>query len=193
MNRVLLCVFSLLVVWPVASNARTEREHGAHVHGIATIDIAQEGKQLSVGFELPGINAVGYEHPPHSAAEQVQLDAALKILRSPADWFVPNAEARCRITDLDVTPNGFASPTPASGSAASSDGKSAAQHEHADIDVRYQYECEAPLNLRSIDLRLIERFPGTHEVRVNVISLNGQAQEVFSSPRAEITFAPAAP
>ena len=71
--------------------------------------------------------------------------------------------------------------------------KTADHHEHADVDIGYQFECDAPLDLRSIELRLIERFPGTHEVRVNVVSLGGQAQEVFSTARAEITFTPAAP
>jgi hypothetical protein len=190
MHRYLLCLAGLLV-WPVASNARTAREHGAHVHGTTTIDIAQDGKQLSIGFEMPGMNAVGYEHPPRSDVEQAQLDAALKILNSPVDWFVPNAEARCKITGLEVTPNGFG----ASSSAATAgvEAKSAEHHEHADVDVRYQYECEAPLNLRSIDLRLIERFPQTHEVRVNIVSPGGQAQEQFSSHQATITLSPAAP
>jgi len=190
MNRYLLCLVGLLV-WPAATNARTERAHGAHVHGITTVDIAQDGRQLGVGFEMPGMNAVGYEHPPRSAAEQAQLDSALKILNNPVDWFVPNVEARCKITAVEVTPNGFgvSSAAPAAGVETTS----AEHHEHADIDVRYQYECEAPLNLRSIDLRLIERFPQTHEVRVNVVSPGGQAQEQFSSPQDTITLSPAGP
>jgi hypothetical protein len=190
---ILAACTTALMALPVASIARVEREHGAHVHGITTIDIAQDGKQLSIGFEMPGINAVGYEHPPHSASEQAQLDAALKILRAPADWLVPNVEARCKVTKVEVTPNGFASGASAAGSGQGPDDQSPEHHEHADIDVGYQFVCDAPLNLRSIDLRLIERFPGTHEVRVNVVSANGQAQEVFSTPHAEITFAPASP
>src|SRR5450755_4753961 len=124
------CTTALMAL-PVASIARTQREHGAHVHGTTTIDVAQDGRQLSLFFEMPGVNAVGYEHPPHSAAEQAQLDAALKLLRAPADWLVPNGEALCKLANVDVTPNGFDStPSPADSKESPSD-KSPEHHEHA--------------------------------------------------------------
>jgi hypothetical protein len=184
------CV-SLLLAWPGTSSAQTQRQHGAHVHGVTTMEIAQDGRQLSVTVEMPGMNAMGFEHPPHTVAEQAQLDAALNLLHKPSDWFSPNAEARCRLTNVEVTPNGFGGSASDAG-AKPSENETANQHDHTDVDSAYQFECDAPLNLRSVDLRLIERFPGTHEVRVNIVSLSGQAQEVFSTPRAEITFAPAA-
>jgi len=176
---------------PHAANARIERQHGAHVHGVTTITIAQDGQQLSVGMEMPGVNVVGYEHPPHSAGEQAKLDAAIEVLREPGQWFVPNAEALCRVSSVEVHPNGFGDDSAPSGAAPKAN--AAAAHEHADVDVAYQYACSAPLNLRSIDLRLIERFPGTHEVRVDIVSAGGQAQEVLSTPHAEITFSPNSP
>jgi hypothetical protein len=187
-----LCA-GVLFAAPNHASAEMQRQRGAHVHGVTSMRIAQDGRLLSVTVEMPGMNAIGYEHPPHTAAQRAQLVTALDILRKPADWLVPNTEARCRLASVEVTPNGFGASAPGNSQTTTQERKEAEAHEHADVDASYQFQCDAPLDLRLIELRLIERFPGTHEVRVDIVSLSDQAQEVFSTPRAEITFTPAAP
>jgi hypothetical protein len=188
MNRLQLLFFAAAIVVSTGAMPAIQRQHGAHVHGTTTIDIAEDGKLLSFKFEMPGVNAVGYEHPPHNDEERAQLNVALAVLRAPGTWLVPNAEARCRLTQTNVEPNGFDEPKVAPAGA-----KAKGEHEHADIDVGYLFECEAPLNLRSVELDLIDRFPGTHVVNVNAALGSGQAQETFTTPHATITFSPASP
>ena len=68
-----MLIAGLISIPSIGASAAIQRQHGAHVHGTTTIDIASDGKLLSFKFEMPGVNAVGYEHPPHSAEERAQL------------------------------------------------------------------------------------------------------------------------
>ncbi len=173
----MICLSLAVLAAPLSATAA--RHLGAHVHGVTTLNIALDGQLLSIEGEMPGVNIVGFEHPPHSDAERAQLASALATLRNPAEWMKPNAEARCRVTTAEVKDDGF------------HDGAGAGQH--ADFDTRYLFTCDAPLNLRTIELSLIQHFSGTHEVRVNAVLPSGQAQEVFTTPVAAISFSPNAP
>ncbi len=170
----LSCVFHSLLV-----AAAPPRHLGAHVHGVATLNVALDGQLLSIEGEMPGVNIVGFEHPPHTEAERATLKDSEATLRNPGEWMKPNAEARCAITTAEVKDDGFRA--------------DARKGEHADFDTRYLFTCQAPLNLRTIELSLIQRFPGTHEVRVNAALPSGQAEEIFTTPVASISFSPNEP
>ena len=173
-----LGLFGVIFAFPAYTAAAT-RHLGAHVHGVTTLNIALDGQLLSIEGEMPGVNIVGFEHPPHTEAERARLTDSEATLRNPAEWMKPNAEARCKITTVEVKDDGFRADTH--------------KGEHADFDTRYLFTCDAPLNLRTIELSLIQRFPGTHEVRVNAALPSGQAEEVFTTPIAAISFSPNVP
>lgn len=41
--------------------AKTSIKHKAHVHGMAKLDVTIEGKKASFEFEIPGMDAFGFE------------------------------------------------------------------------------------------------------------------------------------
>jgi len=47
--------------------AQATRSHGAHVHGMARLDLAWEGAQVQIRLETPLANLVGFEHRPETA------------------------------------------------------------------------------------------------------------------------------
>ncbi|MDR3385634.1 MAG: DUF2796 domain-containing protein [Rudaea sp.] len=183
-------LYLLILAGPLSSgsaDAQTQRVHDSHVHGTMIVNVVQSGHDLNIGFELPGANAVGFEHAPHSEAEQAKVDAALTTLQSPEEWLRPNAEALCRRTFVGLTPNVYHT-------AEESESQQNPDHSHhqhrADIGVQYTYNCDAPFNLKALEFDLIERFPGTHSIVVNLTLPSGLTKQVLSSPRAQILFVP---
>ncbi|TNY26441.1 hypothetical protein BV497_08845 [Fulvimonas soli] len=158
--------------------AQTLRQHGPHVHGIATVDVALDGPALQIAVEAPGANLVGFEHPPHDAQERARLEAVLAALRAPSGWLSPAPGADCRLLDADVQPHGYDAP-PADGGDA-----------HADIDARYDYRCATPEALAYIDIRLADRYPATRQVVVNLVLPQRQDRQVLGPGDHRVALAP---
>jgi choline dehydrogenase-like flavoprotein len=86
----------------MAGTAQAYDAHDAHVHGLAALDLAIKGKQLSVHLDSPLANFIGFEHPPGTDAErQLVVDADAR-LRDGARLFVASAAARCTLTAVSV-------------------------------------------------------------------------------------------
>ncbi|TVQ40996.1 MAG: DUF2796 domain-containing protein [Wenzhouxiangella sp.] len=86
--------------------AQIERQHGAHVHGVATGNLAQDGPDFRLELEIPGINLVGFEHAPRTEAQQQSLDAALDLLNR-GEWLVMDGRGQCEIDRLNAHTHGF--------------------------------------------------------------------------------------
>jgi len=53
---------------------------GAHVHGIASLNLALEGSKFEIELDSPAINLVGFEHQASSDADKAKLTAARAAL-----------------------------------------------------------------------------------------------------------------
>lgn len=73
------------------------RQHGAHVHGIAALNLAFEGNEVQIELDSPAANIVGFEHVPSSADDQAALDEAVATLEDGDKLFRFNDEAGCRM------------------------------------------------------------------------------------------------
>jgi hypothetical protein len=69
------------------------RQHGTHVHGIAALNLASEGKEVHVELDSPAANIVGFEHAPSSAEDRAALDQAIATLSDGAALLAFNAMA----------------------------------------------------------------------------------------------------
>ena len=181
--RWLFCACAPLA-W-VAAYAQLPIQHRAHVHGATIVDVVQDGRDLTLAFEVSGLDAVGFEHTPRSDTERSEANAALTILQSPDEWLVPNVDAQCRRTFIGVTPNIFRSSDEDEQQKA---GKASRRDEYADIGAQYSFTCDAPQRLRALEFDLIERFPKLRAIIVNLTASGGQSQTVITTPRAQITF-----
>jgi hypothetical protein len=177
----LLCTGVALAAQP--ASAQLVIQHRPNVHGTTIVDVAQNGRELAIAFELSGLDAVGFEHAPRSEAERNKINTTLNILQSPDEWVIPNAEAHCHRSFIGVTPNVFRisheeeAPQP-----------KRSRDEYADIGVQYSFTCDAPLQLRALEFDLIGRFPKLRAIIVNVTAPGGQSQAVITTPSAQITF-----
>ena len=161
------------------------REHGAHVHGEAILDVAVEGQKLDLHLDAPGASITGFEHPAVDAAERALYDTSVATLRTPARWLTPTAAAGCKAGKTVVEAHGFDMPSKGSPSSASP-ASGAAEHEHSDFDVDVSFVCAHPEKLAAIDVALFARFPPLHKVIVNLALPTGQGRQELVPSAATI-------
>jgi len=177
----LLFVAASLWIQPSPA-AEARRQHGAHVHGEATLNIGMDGQLLLISLEAPGMSVLGFEHPPRDDAERTLYRHALEVLGNPEQWLTLPAAAACVLEASKVEPHGFEPPSEG-GHAAEHEGTAAphaeAHHEHADFDVTYRYACHVPLAVRTLGVRLFDLFPDLHKVNVDLVLPDRQGSQVL--------------
>ncbi len=188
----LLAPLALVAPWVSADEKHEhehdheKRQHDAHVHGIAALNLALEGQEVHVELDSPAANLVGFEHAPSSEADHAALDKAVATLKDGDRLFRFNAEARCRMEKADVT----------SALLDEEHGEHAGEHKgdhdhekqdehghdkheheehehegeaHSDIEAAYHFECDKPGKLTQLTVELFEAFPGTEKLKVQYV------------------------
>jgi hypothetical protein len=145
----------------------------AHTHGLATLDIAIEGRTGVLRFAAPAEDIYGFERAPRTAAERQQREAALARLRTRfAELVIFEASLGCRITSTSLTD--------AVDRAAEHDRAHAAgrdrdhEHEdeagHAEVTADYALACTRPPAGRDIRFGITRAFPSVRTVQVQLLS-----------------------
>jgi hypothetical protein len=165
------------------AHAQIQRQHGAHVHGEATIDLALDGSQLTLTLEAPGMSFAGFEHAPRDGGERKTLDDTVAALKAPTGWLVLPPAAGCKLDEAKVVPHGFG------GTYAAEQGGDA-HDAHSDFDAAYRFTCITPAALRAFDLRLFERFPALHKLRVNLVLPERQDSVTLAPGDTRVTLSP---
>lgn len=159
-----------------------KRQHGAHVHGVAALNLALEGEEVHVELDSPAANIVGFEHAPSSDADHAALDKAVAVLKKGDQLFRFNSEAGCRMEQAKIT---SALLDEEHGEHAEDHGHDEHEHKengheehghdehagdtHADIGAAYHFECDQPGKLTQLTVELFEAFPGMAELNVQYV------------------------
>lgn len=96
-----LTVIALGLVFAAALSVSATGQHDAHVHGVAEITLAVEGREVEIALMAPAMSVVGFEH---EATSEVQVDAvssARELLKNGAALFDFQG-ARCELQQADV-------------------------------------------------------------------------------------------
>ena len=96
-RRSLPVVASLLMLTGV-----TAAQQSAHVHGIATLNLAIEGDELGIEFVSPAGNIVGFEHEAVTEAERRAIRDAIEQLRKGNELFDLPLAASCSLHVAEV-------------------------------------------------------------------------------------------
>jgi hypothetical protein len=159
------------------------REHGAHVHGIAALNLVLDGDEVHVELDSPAANIVGFEYAPSSEADHAALDAAVARLNDGDRMLRFNAEAGCRMEKAKVGSALLAGKHQAHADDHGHDkhehahehDKHAHDHDdhkgdtHADIDVVYHFECAKPAELTQLSVELFDAFSGMEKLNVQYV------------------------
>jgi hypothetical protein len=161
-------------------------EPAAHVHGVATLDIAVDASMLRLNFESPLDNLVGFEHPPRNDKETHAIQAMAARFAKPQSLFTTPGAARCAVVSvrlsspvieprlLGMVPGAAAVPTDSDG--------------HAEIEAQIEYRCENPHELKSLEARIIGAFPGIHRLDTQVAGPRRQSASQLTGANNKVFF-----
>lgn len=203
---------ALAVAATMPPTARAEEEHrelGPHVHGHGTLNIAVEGKRISMELEAPGMDIVGFEHSAKSGEQQDAIAKAKGALADPLALFKLPASAGCSVQEAKVAiesehgrehQHGGAQDEPAKAEEDDRDHDDHAEEHHAADDhdeeeshnafhVTYALDCADPTALTSIGFDYFKSFPGAGSLTVNVVTAKAQSSYEVSRDKPELNLA----
>lgn len=171
------------------SHEHQHEEHGslgAHVHGVAELNVALDGSTLELQLQSPAMNLLGFEHAAQSAEDKAKVAAVQKLLEQPLSLFGLN-EGQCTLTDHELESPLFESNS--TEKKHEEHAHSDTEHAHNDIHAHYQLACEQPDNLKQLDLtELFQRFPATEKIKVQLIGPSGQNGQELTAATPALSF-----
>ncbi len=172
------------------------RQHDAHVHGIAALNLALEGQEVHIELDSPAANIVGFEHAPSSEADHAALDKAVAALKNGDQLFRFNNEAGCRMEKADVT-SALLDEERAGKHSEDRDHEEKGEHgheehegeeTHSDIEAVYHFECDQPGKLTQLTVELFEAFPATEELNVQYVIESKQGAKELTAKDHVVKF-----
>ena len=164
----LLSMFALCISCTLPSHIFA-KELEAHVHGIATLQVAVDAKVLSLSFSSPLDNLLGFEHKTRNQAEVAQVQNMINQFYK-TNLFVPTKSAQCKLQTIDLESMVIKKQPQAT---------YAKEHKedagHADLDAELVYQCNNVKSLRDLQVNLFKAFPNLHQLNVEIVSERGQS------------------
>jgi hypothetical protein len=150
--------------------AEERREAGAHEHGHGRLDIAIEGKKVSMALAVPGADIVGFEHEATTDEQKAKVEKAKAALADALAVFAFPAAAGCKLTEAKVE----------AGAGDEHDHKHDAagkeEEHHSEFHADYAITCASPEKLTGITFKYFDLFPGAQELDVNLATDKGQTK-----------------
>lgn len=173
------------------------RQHEAHVHGHVEMNIAQDGNDLLIEIDAPGVDVVGFEHAPQSDADKATVKKALALLNDPNQLFSLSSAANCHIEDVLVSNTVEDHDEEAhehdhhddadehehhhddadehehehehhDGDEHEHEGEH--HHEHGAFNIQYQFHCDEIGQLTQLESHWFTHFHNTKELDVNLLT-----------------------
>ena len=162
--------------------AKAKPTAAAHSHGRAKLRVATDGNLLTLEFESPLENLVGFEHAPRNDKQKAALQGMAEALRKADAHFVPAAAARCTQQSVKLESAVLdALAQPAAGKGKPASGQPGGHDGHAEIEATIVFRCEEPAQLRALEVKLFDRFPGVKRLDAQVVSAQGQKSVQLSA------------
>jgi len=199
-----LATLSLALPLSVYALADGHKEHSsldAHEHGVASLNIAIDGTQVSLELDSPAANLVGFEHAASQPEDIAKVAAVQAQLRDASQLFQLPAAAGCSQTSVDLDSPLFADNEHEhehehedheekhehEHEEAAHDHEEH-HHEHADIEASYSFTCAQPEALISLQLPLFNVYPGLQRLNVQAITPAGQMGAELTANNPVINF-----
>lgn len=159
------------------------RQHGAHVHGYVTYDIAQDSEDLLIDIYAPGMDVVGFEHQANTEAEKKEIQDKTQLLNHYSSILKIDSAARCTVTDHRVNLLKTSVNQPVSEGVHN---PFVEHSSHSSFEIKYQFHCQAPSKLDEIDTSWFKLFPSTKAIAANYFTDKGQNATELSKSHTSI-------
>ncbi|MGI0117014.1 ZrgA family zinc uptake protein [Zooshikella sp. RANM57] len=182
---------SLLFILALPATAEV-RQHGAHEHGSATLNIAYVDNTLEVELLSPAMNLVGFEHMPENDEQFKQLNSALSKLKQAHQLF--GLPSTCKLKHINFEGELVESLAQSSKNdhhehedhhkSKDEHDHDEEEHHHSDIHAHYQFgPCK---DISQLNISLIKQFPGLEHVTTQVITSRAQTQLQLNSQQQTV-------
>lgn len=161
--------------------------HGAHIHGIAQLQIVLEGTQLDIALISPAANLVGFEHRPETDEQEAMVALTHQRL-SEGESLFQTEPANCQLAAQDVDSRSMREPHHDHGDDGYRDDHDQHNSSHREISAHYRFTCAEPNALRAISTTLLAQFPGIHSLQVQWIVEDRQGASTLDNDRHRVIF-----
>lgn len=181
-----LAAAAFILVSPALADEVEHRQLGPHVHGQGTLDIAIEGKKISMDLVAPGMDIVGFEHIATTDAQKQAVEKAKAKLTDVLGVFKLPASANCKADAANVESR---KETHHPGDKDDDDDDKPGAPQHSEFHATYTITCEAPESITGMETVYFTNFAGAQLLNVNVTTSKGQtqAQMTRAKPTLDLT------
>lgn len=148
----------------------------AHVHGIATLDVAVESRKVSIHLDSPLDNFLGFERAPRTDAERQLADGVIARLKAADTMFRLDPAAGCKAAKVELASAALRLGT--------SGAEDAAQG-HADLDADFEFDCLDASKAAFLDVGLFQ-FARLQRLQVQVVTPQAQFRHDLARPKSRI-------
>jgi hypothetical protein len=189
MRTIRLAVLGLSLAAGVG-NAQ-QRQLGAHEHGRGTLNLAIEGARVSLEFEVPAADIIGFEHVAKTPRQKAAVAQAKKQLLAPQALFKFPGAAGCVVADASVDLEADGEHEQAEAKAGGEGAKGPeATHEgnHSNFHAQYSFTCKDTASITVVEFGYFQAFAGAQKLEVNVITAKGQSsfEVTRTKPRIDL-------
>ena len=164
-NSLLTSLFGILLFPSFSAMAQKGKNHAAHEHGAAEVNIVVDGQKATIQIHTPAESIYGFEHEAKTEADKKKRDKAIEVLKSQIDKIVLfDSKLGCKFSPTKIDP--FV--TEASENQPKSAQKKEA--EHSAVEAEFAVECSAPLAGTKVKFGLTKIFSRIKNAKVTVLS-----------------------
>ena len=166
-------LFIALSLISTSAFAETVRQHDSHEHGVGKMFVSIEGANVNVEVESPSINFIGFEHKPENDEQRLILSQTTELLNEPSSVIDFNTD--CSLVSQKVEAPFSEEHSEHSEHSEHDEHDEHDEHEvHTEFTMQYAFKCDDISQLTNINVKLLDSFPLTEEISVNLISENVQ-------------------
>ena len=163
----IICLLFCLGIYE--ANAQ-HREHKAHSHGVATLEISIEKGEIEADLEVPGIDLVGFEGKAKTDKHKQQLKTVTDLLTKEYQLFNLPEAAGCKVTQRKFK--------------ADHDDK---HPDHSDYEYEIEYKCTDISKVKELDVNLFRDVESLKNITVQLVTEKGQKEVKLTPTSSKIT------
>lgn len=152
----------------------------AHVHGVATLQLALDDSLLHLNLSSPLDSLLGFEHQPRTEKQKTAVRHMADQLHQAERLFQPTVAARCTLKTYSLE-----SPVLETGKHKEHEHEG---HEHADLDAEFVFYCAKPNELRDLEVNLFTYFPGLLRLKTEAATPRGQSAAMLTPSKRRIAW-----
>jgi len=189
----------LALSWPAVA---FERDHEAHEHGHATLDIAVENTEIAMRFAVPAMDIVGFEHDPGTEEQKQRVQDAVAYLEQGDQVVMLSKPTGCELEKVAV----HSALLEAMHGKHDHDEHHEDEHDehyddahndhdeeghegtHSEFEVTYHFECDATITAGHMTVNMFDRFASLKEIEAQLITASGQALFELNKDQTEVTW-----